>query len=80
MGELFDGRLLYGAAVYPEVLDAATFAEDADHMRRLGMNTARLGEFMWSALEPDDGEIRLDVLTRALDVLGANGLKAIVCT
>jgi beta-galactosidase len=80
LGELFDGRLLYGAAVYPEVLDAATFAENADHMRRLGMNTARLGEFMWSALEPDDGEIRLDVLTRALDVLGANGLKAIVCT
>ncbi|QHK20308.1 beta-galactosidase [Pseudarthrobacter psychrotolerans] len=80
MDELFDGRLLYGAAVYPEVLDAATFAADAAHMRRLGMNTARLGEFMWSALESVDGEIRLDVLDRALDVLGANGLSAIVCT
>lgn len=80
MGELFDGRLLYGAAVYPEVLDAATFEADAAHMRRLGMNVARIGEFMWSALEADDGAIRLGVLDHALDVLGRNGLKAILCT
>jgi beta-galactosidase len=78
--ELFDGRLLYGAAVYPEVLDEATFAADAGHMRRLGMNTARMGEFMWSALEPDDGDIRLDVLHRALEVLGTSGLSVILCT
>lgn len=79
-GQLFGGRLLYGAAVYPEVLDAATFEADAAHMARLGMNAARLGEFMWSALETDDGDIRLDVLDRALDVLGAHGIKAIICT
>ena len=80
MPELFDGRLLYGAAVYPEVLDAATFEADAAHMARLGMNTARLGEFMWSALEPDDGDIRLDVLDRILDLLGSKGIYVILCT
>lgn len=77
---LFEGDLLYGAALYPEVWDAATFTSDAAHMRRLGMNTARIGEFMWSALEPEEGRIKLDVLDRALDTLAANGLRAIVCT
>jgi beta-galactosidase len=80
LAELFDGRLLFGAAVYPEVVSEKTFAADAAHMRRLGMNTARIGEFMWAALEPSDGEIRLDVLHRALDILDANGLAAVLCT
>ncbi|QCO99737.1 hypothetical protein FCN77_21025 [Arthrobacter sp. 24S4-2] len=80
MPELLDGRLLYGAAVYPEVVDAETFAADAAHMRHLGMNTARIGEFMWAALEPDRDDVRLDVLHRALQVLDANGLAAILCT
>lgn len=80
MAELFDGRLLYGAAVYPETLTEDTFAADAAHMRRLGMNAARLGEFMWSAIEPEDGTIRLEILHNALHVLEANGLTAVLCT
>lgn len=80
MAELFDGKLLYGAAVYPEVWDRDVFAADAAHMSRLGMNTARLGEFNWSTLEPEAGRIELGNLRDSLEILAAHGISAILCT
>ncbi|PYI39055.1 beta-galactosidase [Arthrobacter psychrolactophilus] len=80
MAELFDGRLLYGAALYPEVWDKNIVASDAALMAKLGMNVARMGEFIWSALEPDEGRIDLSILHDALNILDDHGIATILCT
>lgn len=80
MAEIFTGRLLYGAAIYPEVWDRDVMAADAAHMARLGMNTARLGEFIWSTIEPEPDKFELGLVHETLDILAAHGLSAIMCT
>ncbi len=65
---------------YPEHWPEAWWARDARRMREMGIATVRIGEFAWSRMEPEPGRIELDWLRRAMDVLGAEGLKVILCT
>lgn len=47
--QLFNGSVLYGAAVYPEVLDLQPLKPTLPTWPRLGMNTAGQGGFIWWA-------------------------------
>ncbi|SFR00951.1 beta-galactosidase [Poseidonocella sedimentorum] len=69
-----------GVCYYPEHWPEETWAEDAAHMVRLGLSWVRIGEFAWSRMEPEPGDLRLDWLDRATETLGAAGLKVILGT
>ncbi len=49
-------------------------------MAETGLTWVRIGEFAWSRLEPTPGKLQFDWLDRAIDTLGAAGLKVILGT
>ncbi len=59
----------------PEVLD-----EDIRLMKLAGVNTASVGIFAWSTLEPEEGLYQFDWLDALMDRLAANGMHAILAT
>jgi len=69
-----------GAAYYPEAWRPQQVDEDIRLMLDAGLNCARLAEFAWSAIEPEEGRIELDWLRRVVDKLGAAGIATIMCT
>jgi len=69
-----------GVCYYPEHWPESRWAEDAAHMRRLGLSVVRIGEFAWSHLESADGRLHLDWLERAIDTLHAAGLEVVLGT
>lgn len=70
----------YGVDYYPEHWPEARWEEDARLMQEAGINVVRLAEFAWSRLEPRDGQFDFAWLDRALDTLGARGIKAVLGT
>lgn len=50
-------KLYHGAAYYPELWDTKTIERDIQLMKETGINVVRMGEFAWSKLEPNEGEI-----------------------
>ena len=69
-----------GTCYYPEHWPEAQWAEDAARMAGIGLTWVRIGEFAWSRLEPAPGDLRFDWLDRAIDTLGAAGLKVVLGT
>ena len=51
--------LHHGAAFYPELWPQAIVDEDIAGMKRLGLTVARMGEFAWAQMEPEEGRIDL---------------------
>ncbi len=49
-------------------------------MAEAGVNVVRLAEFAWSLLEPGPGRFDFDWLDRALEVLQAHGIRAVLGT
>lgn len=77
-GKMFDDYY-YGACMYPEVWSEKILREDIKHMKEIGMNFARIGEFIWSTLEPEEGQIDLSFLRRTLEIYQAEGIKVVLC-
>ena len=71
---------MLGVCYYPEHWPEAIWAQDAQRMRALGLSTVRIGEFAWSRLEPQPGQYDFGWLDRAIDTLGAAGLKVVLGT
>lgn len=69
-----------GVCYYPEHWPEAMWEADAALMAKTGIRFVRIGEFAWSRLEPRPGEIDLDWLIRAMDVLHRHGLKVVMGT
>lgn len=69
-----------GTCYYPEHWDEALWAEDARRMVAAGLTWVRIGEFAWSRLESRPGVFTWDWLDKAIDVLGAAGLKVVLGT
>ncbi|MEM9240390.1 MAG: beta-galactosidase [Pseudomonadota bacterium] len=69
-----------GTCYYPEHWPEDIWAEDARLMAESGLTWVRIGEFAWSRLEPSPGELRFDWLERAIETLGAAGLKVVLGT
>jgi beta-galactosidase len=49
-------------------------------MREMGIGFVRIGEFAWSRLEPEPGRYDFEWFWRAIDTLGAAGLKVVLGT
>ncbi|OPZ28242.1 MAG: Beta-galactosidase BgaA [Lentisphaerae bacterium ADurb.BinA184] len=69
-----------GADYYPEHWPQARWKTDAKLMREAGFNLVRLAEFAWVFLEPEEGRFTFDWLDEALDILGRNGISAVLGT
>ena len=73
-------KLHIGSAYYPEQWPEANWQEDIRLMRAAGLNTARMGDFAWSTLEPADGKYEFTWLERAIQALGEAGIETVLCT
>ncbi|GGX48803.1 beta-galactosidase [Tateyamaria omphalii] len=69
-----------GVCYYPEHWPEAQWAEDAQRMADLGLTWVRIGEFAWKRMEPREGEYDWGWLDRAIETLGAAGLKVVLGT
>lgn len=72
--------LLLGAAWYPEQWPESRWEADLELMQKAHMHVARVGEFAWTALEPEEGKYELDWLERAVNLAGKHGIYVIVGT
>ena len=69
-----------GVCYYPEHWPEAQWAEDARRMADTGLTWVRIGEFAWGRMEPEPGRHDWGWLDRAMDTLGAAGLKVVLGT
>ena len=69
-----------GVAYYPEQWEPSRWATDARLMAEAGLGIVRIGEFAWSALEPEPGRYCWDWLDEAIATLHAAGLGVVVGT
>jgi beta-galactosidase len=69
-----------GCCYYPEQWREDLWAEDAARMVQAGLSLVRIGEFAWSRIEPNPGDMRWDWLDRAVEVLGDAGLEVVLGT
>jgi beta-galactosidase len=71
---------MLGVCYYPEHWPESWWKTDAERMRDLGIGHVRVGEFAWSRIEPRPGQFDWGWLDRAMDTLGAAGLKIVLGT
>ena len=69
-----------GVCYYPEHWPQSQWKEDAKRMAACGISYVRLAEFSWSRLEETRGRFSFEWLDQAIEILGAEGLKIIMCT
>ncbi|MEM6757879.1 MAG: beta-galactosidase [Pseudomonadota bacterium] len=69
-----------GVCYYPEHWPEEIWAEDARRMADLGLTWVRIGEFAWKRMEPREGTFDWGWLDRAIDTLGAAGLRVVLGT
>jgi len=70
----------FGVDYYPEHWPEERWPEDARLMAEAGVNVVRLAEFAWSYLEPRPDHFCFDWLDRALDILQAHSIQAVLGT
>ncbi|MGO8789166.1 MAG: beta-galactosidase [Terriglobia bacterium] len=75
-----DGKFIYGADYYPEAWPESQWEKDATMMHDAGINFVRMGEFAWVKMEPQEGRFDFAWLDRALKVLNAHGIRAVLGT
>jgi beta-galactosidase len=72
--------LWFGGDYNPEQWPPQVCREDADLMRRAGVNLVSLGVFAWSRLEPAPGRFDFDWLDRSMDLLAGAGVGVALAT
>ncbi|WP_071130492.1 beta-galactosidase [Enterococcus timonensis] len=72
-------KYYYGACMYPELWDLETIRKDVVQMKTLGMNFVRIGEFIWSSLEPVEGQYDFSLLQQAMDIFSENDIDVCLC-
>ena len=70
----------YGAAYYPELWGEKQIAEDIAHMKKVGINCVRMGEFAWHTMEPKPDQIDLSFFKNIIQRLWENGIQTVLCT
>ena len=73
-------QMWYGGDYNPEQWDNAILDEDMELMKRLRVNTATLGVFAWSKLEPRRDEYDFGWMDDAIERLHQNGIRVILAT
>ena len=69
-----------GSAYYPEAWPLEQIDEDVTLMREAGMTVARIGEFAWSRMEPEEGRYELDWMHLVVETLGAANIATVIGT
>ena len=72
--------MILGVDYYPEHWPEERWPTDAELMAEAGVSVVRLAEFAWSRLAPSAGDFQFGWLDRALDVLAAKDIKAVLGT
>lgn len=72
--------LCYGGDYNPDQWPEEVWHEDAELMRRAGVNLVSLGVFSWSQLEPAPGRYEFGWLDRVMDILHAAGVRVALAT
>jgi beta-galactosidase len=75
-----DKKLYHGAAYYPELWNNAAIEQDIKLMKEAGINVARIGEFAWSTMEPEEGNIDIRFFAEMIHKLYENGIETVMCT
>ena len=71
---------LLGVAYYPEDWDIAEMDKDIEKMRAIGINVARIGEFAWRKMEPEDGKFDFSWLHSVVEKLKSAGIGVVMGT
>ena len=71
---------LHGGDYNPEQWPEAIWSEDMRLMKEAGCNAMTVGVFAWSTLEPSEGVYQFDWLDRVMNLLHANGMRAVLST
>ena len=71
---------MLGVCYYPEHWPETLWADDARRMAELGLSCVRIGEFAWSAVEPELGRFEWGWLDRAVETIANAGLKVVMGT
>lgn len=69
-----------GIAYYPEHWDEKEWHKDLLRIKEMGVNTIRIGEFMWSTLEPTEGNYDFTLLDKMVDVITSHGFDILLGT
>lgn len=69
-----------GVCYFPEHWPRERWPTDVDQMAAADFEYVRMGEFAWSRLEPDPGDLSLEWLVDAVDLVHDRGLAAVLCT
>ena len=72
--------MYFGVQYYPEHWPMQRWKIDAAMMQDAGVNTVRMGEFAWSALEPKEGVYKFFWMESAISLLSEHGIQTILCT
>ncbi|MDW4497979.1 beta-galactosidase [Sulfitobacter sp. D35] len=75
-----DLKRTLGVCYYPEHWPEEQWAEDARRMVETGLTWVRIGEFAWARIEPEPGRFDWGWLDRAIETLGAAGLRVVLGT
>jgi beta-galactosidase len=62
-------KLYHGAAFYPELWSGEVVREDIQRMAETGINVVRIGELLWSTIEPEEGRIDVTPLAGVIKQL-----------
>ncbi|MGC9397528.1 MAG: beta-galactosidase [Anaerolineae bacterium] len=70
----------YGASYSPLIYPEATWAQDLCRMQAAGMNLVRIGDVhgSWDRIEPQEGELRLDLLERFYRAAADHGIRVLL--
>ncbi len=71
---------MLGVCYYPEHWPEHMWPRDAQRMRDLGLTYVRIGEFAWGRIEKSEGRFTWGWMDRAIETLGAAGLKVVLGT
>ena len=73
-------KFLFGVDYYPEHWDESLWEQDARRMQECGVNVARIGEFAWALMEPEEGRFDFSLFDRAIAILAKYNIKIIMGT
>ncbi|MBD8068692.1 beta-galactosidase [Bacillus sp. PS06] len=73
-------KLYHGAAYYPELWTEEAIEQDIKLMLEAGINVARIGEFAWSTMEKEEGNIDLTFFANMIKRLNEHGIETVMCT
>lgn len=73
-------KLWHGVCYYPELWPEEDMDRDIVEMKNLGINMIRIGEFIWSSIEPEEGKISTQLLRKVMDKFHAAGIAVVLCT